>query len=71
MIKSISNAALVGLLLLGPVAGAQEIIHDAEYAIIAAQAEAFFIGNTVIKQEILAGFIVGRIGDVFVTKVPA
>jgi len=37
MIKSISNATLVGLMLLGSFVGAQEIIHDAEYAIIAAQ----------------------------------
>jgi len=37
MIKFISNAALVGLMLLGSFVGAQEIIHDAEYAIIAAQ----------------------------------
>ncbi len=37
MFKSVSIAPLVGLLLLGPFASAQEIIHDAEYAIIEAQ----------------------------------
>jgi arylsulfatase len=37
MFKSVSIAPLVGLLLLGSFASAQEIIHDAEYAIIEAQ----------------------------------
>jgi len=37
MFKSVPIAPLFGLLLFGPFASAQEIIHDAEYAIIEAQ----------------------------------
>ncbi len=37
MMRSVSIAPLIGLLFLAPFAGAAEIIHDAEYAIIEAQ----------------------------------
>jgi len=53
MFKSFSIAPLVGLLLLGPFASAQEIIHDAEYAIIAAQnGEAWAADDKVIDEKL-------------------
>jgi len=53
MIKSVSIAPLFGLLLLGPFASAQEIIHDAEYAIIAAQnGEAWAADDKVIDEKL-------------------
>jgi arylsulfatase len=53
MIKSAFIAPLFGLLLLGPFASAQEIIHDAEYAIIAAQnGEAWAADDKVLDQKL-------------------
>ena len=53
MFKSVSIAPLVGLLLLGPFASAQEIIHDAEYAIIEAQnGEAWAADDKVLDEKL-------------------
>ena len=53
MFKSVSIAPLVALLLLGPFASAQEIIHDAEYAIIEAQnGEAWAADDKVLDEKL-------------------
>jgi arylsulfatase len=53
MFKSASIAPLVALLLSGPFASAQEIIHDAEYAIIEAQnGEAWAADDKVIDEKL-------------------